>query len=510
MGFDFSIILYLLSDDTTFRTNISMKESLPVQGCQVWDSGLPLPEVCYILQSEQYLAEPELWNHRIVLCSGWIDEKLMAESLAHIVCVSRQLSLNDLSVLFQRAAGRYYEWKIRLQALLCRRESLDSVLTSLEETWKIYSCISTESMQILGQSAHFSDYNSWLDKERDVSLSLVNDLVADEDFRAAAGRKGTFLYYGMHNDWSYCFNFISGEAYTARLIASARDHQQHYGVQFLVQSLGESMMDVYEEYLVDRIDSTTQKEFRELVRRILANEPVRESEIRQVLSYYKWESGQNYQVILFRFLPWTGGRKVGAAYYPAQIRKLFTDSQVLDLDDVFLCIRNVSDVSASAEEYQSKLPYFLRETLCKAGISNVFHDFRMLRRYYLEAGNALALGGRLDNTLWYYPFSSYVMPYILEQCTRELQPDQLYHPAVGKLQIYDSQNGTHLLDTLIAFLDLKQNITHTAAKLEIHRTSLLARLDRIQKLTRADLDDPQTCLHLQLSAELMRLEQPVR
>ncbi len=506
MGFDFGILLYILSESTTFRTNILTDASIPVQEYRIWEGGLPLPGICYILNSAKYLEEPELWNHRLVMCSGWLSEDVIQSSGAYLVCVSPQLSVNDLSAVFQNAVRRYYEWKIGLQAMLCRRDSLDDVLSYMEEKWKIGSCISTESMQILGRSARFTEYNDWLDQEQGVSLTLVNDLIADEDFRQAAGRQGAFCYYGMHDDWSYCYNFISGEVYSARLIASAPDHRQHYGILFLVQSLGDSMRDVYEEYLVERIDSSARKEFGDVVTRLIGNTAVRETEIRHILSACKWEGEQNFQVILFRFLPWTGGRKVGPAYYPAQIRKLFRDSQVIDMGDEFVCIRNVTDVSASTGEYQTKLPYFLRETLCKAGISNVFHNFRLLRRYYLEADNALVLGGRLDNTLWYYPFSSYVMPYILEQCTRDLAPGQLYHPAISQLQTYDAANGTHLLETLIIFLEKKQSITHTAAQLQIHRTSLLARIDRIEKLTKADLDDPLTCLHLQFSAELMKLE----
>ena len=506
MGIDLGIILLDIGKNTTFHTNISSSAELYVQNCTIWESGLPQPGVCYILSSAQFEEEPELWHNRIVLCSGRVAEEVMQSSQAHLVCFSPQLSASELLYMVQNAIRRYFEWKIALQQMLCQRETTDRLLTHLEDTWQIYSCISTDAMHIIGASAHFADYNDWLDQKDGVSLALVNDLVADEDFHKASTAPGAFLYYGMHEDWSYCYNFISGNTYSARLIACAADHAQHFGIMALVRSFGDSMKDVYEEYLYSRFDSVIQKDFEDVVTRQLKGMPVRDADIHRVLVNIKWEDRQNFQVILLRLLPWAGGRHVGISYYPTQIQKLFRDGRIIDLKDRFICIRNVEDGEDVQREYSEKLPYFLRETLCKAGISNVFHDFRALSRHYLEAENALILGERQNSTLWYYLFSNYQLPYILDQATRDLFPEQLYHPAVGILRSYDLQNGTHLLQTLQVFVQLRQNITHAAAQLQVHRTSLLARLERIRHLTEVDLDDPAVCLHLLLSFELMKRE----
>lgn len=510
MGINLGIILFDIEKSTTFHTNIETDTGLSVENCIIWESGLPQPDVCYILNSAQYLEEPGLWNHRIVFCSGRLPDDVLQQSEAFLVCFSPQLSPAELLYMVQNAIRHFFEWKISFQGMLCRRETTDALLTHLEDSWQVYSCISTESMHIIGVSAHFPDYNDWLDQQDGVSLSLVNDLVADEDFHRASGASGAFLYCGMQEDWSYCYNFISGETYSARLIASAADHDRHFGLLALIRSFGESMEDVYEEYLYSRFDSMIQKDFEEVVTRQLKGMPVRDADIHRVLANIKWEDHQNFQIILIRLLPWAGGRHVGISYYPTQIQKLFRDSRVIDMKDRFICIRNMTDEAEPQSEYSEKLPYFLRETLCKAGISNIFHDFRGLNRHYLEAENALILGERYDNMLWYYPFSNYQIPYILDQATHDLLPEELYHPAVGVLRGYDGENGTRLLDTLRVFIQFRQNITHTAVRLQIHRTSLLARLERIRSLTAVNLDDPSVCLHLLLSFELMKREMPRR
>ena len=506
MGINLGIILFDIEKNTTFHTNISIDAALLFTNCVIWESGLPQQDVCYIISSAQYADEPELWNNRIVLCSGRLGAEQMRNSSAHLVCFSPQLSASEILYMVQNAIRHFYEWKISLQGMLCRRDTTDALLTHLEESWGVYSCISTDAMHIIGVSAHFAEYNDWLDQKDGVSLALVNDLVADEDFHKASSARGSFVYYGMHEDWSYCYNFISGNSYSARLIACAADHGRHFGLQALVTSFGESMEDVYEEYLYSRFDSVVQKDFEDVVSRQLKGMPVRDGDIHRVLANLKWEDCRNFQVILLRLLPWVGGRHVGISYYPTQIQKLFRDGRVVDLKDRFICIRNIRNTDNIQGEYSEKLPYFLRETLCKAGISNVFHDFRALNRHYLEAENALILGERQNSTLWYYMFANYQIPYILDQATRDLFPEQLYHPAIEILRTYDDRNGTHLLETLRVFITRRQNITHTASELEIHRTSLLARLERIRQLTEADLDDPSVSLHLMLSFELMKRE----
>ena len=58
---------------------------------------------------------------------------------------------------------------------------------------------------------------------------------------------------------------------------------------------------------------------------------------------------------------------------------------------------------------------------------------------------------------------------------------------------------------MIFFLRERHSITYTAKLLDIHRTTLLVRLDRIRQLTGIDLDDYETCLYLMISFEIRKI-----
>lgn len=499
------ILIYSLSLDTTIRTNVDGKRDFPVESYEIWEKGMPRNGVLYIVEKDRLLADLTIWRKKFVLCTGWLEEEEIREQKLDWVCVSGLIRPQDIVNQIQRVFCQYYQWYIRLETMVRKRESLSDLLDDLEETYRIYGCIATQSMRLVGISSQFDSHNSWVEGQDMVKLSMVNELVADEDFQNAAREDDVFLYYNTRQEWYYCFNFkIDGE-YQARMLVCTEDHRQAPGVEALLRDFGQCVSDVYEEYFRQGGQIQNGQEIYEMVCSLIRGVTVNVNDIRRMLSRYHWEVNHEYQVLLFQFQEGASGG-VGMAYYKSQIRKLFHDCYVVEEADRFICIRNLSRSEEGSRNYEETVPYFLRETLCKAGISGVFRDFRWLHWYCLEAERALNVGERTDSTKWYYFFPKYVVPYMMEQCIQELTAEQVCHPALAVLRDYDSRNETHLLESLRIYLRERQNITHTAELLEVHRTTLLVRLERIRQLTGIDLNDYETCLHLMLSFEIRKLE----
>ena len=60
-----------------------------------------------------------------------------------------------------------------------------------------------------------------------------------------------------------------------------------------------------------------------------------------------------------------------------------------------------------------------------------------------------------------------------------------------------------LYDTLRTYLDLERGANRTAAALSIHKNTLFYRLHKLEEMLTADLEDPLTRLHLQLSFRIL-------
>ena len=77
------------------------------------------------------------------------------------------------------------------------------------------------------------------------------------------------------------------------------------------------------------------------------------------------------------------------------------------------------------------------------------------------------------------------------------------HPGLPRL--LDSDGAQVLVDTLETYLDLAGNAHATAERLQLHRTTLYYRLQRVEQLAGTDLKDGHERLCLHLALKLARL-----
>lgn len=75
---------------------------------------------------------------------------------------------------------------------------------------------------------------------------------------------------------------------------------------------------------------------------------------------------------------------------------------------------------------------------------------------------------------------------------------------LGPLLVSDG-DGT-LLHTLEVYLDEESSATMAAARLKVHRNTILNRIDRLKTLLTVDLDDPEERLAVQLACRVIRLK----
>jgi DNA-binding PucR family transcriptional regulator len=78
-------------------------------------------------------------------------------------------------------------------------------------------------------------------------------------------------------------------------------------------------------------------------------------------------------------------------------------------------------------------------------------------------------------------------------------------PFVPALRLLLDEQQADLFHTLETYLDDGGNSVQTARTLDIHRSTLNYRLERIKEICACDLSDPATRLNLQVALKLLRL-----
>lgn len=140
------------------------------------------------------------------------------------------------------------------------------------------------------------------------------------------------------------------------------------------------------------------------------------------------------------------------------------------------------------------------------GVSNPCQLLRDYRRGMLEASEALQMGQNLKQGGGVTAFSDLgAYRYLYKIARMEEVADDQYQKDVIRLVEYDRRKGGDLLDTLETFLECAGNLTETSRKLDIHRNTLIQRLERMQALCETDLQERANWLALQLALKVYRL-----
>jgi len=143
--------------------------------------------------------------------------------------------------------------------------------------------------------------------------------------------------------------------------------------------------------------------------------------------------------------------------------------------------------------------------LLAAGIGSLCHAVGDYQRSYAEAREALEVGQCLYQDGGCAHFNELgAYRYIYKFAQTDTLHDQ-YQKQIDLIVEYDRRKRTNLLETLEIYLECGGNVAKTSGQLDVHRNTLLQRLERLQKLCDLDLEQCQHRLPLLIALKVYRL-----
>jgi len=159
---------------------------------------------------------------------------------------------------------------------------------------------------------------------------------------------------------------------------------------------------------------------------------------------------------------------------------------------VLLCNRRILENDSGFNQVLS----WLSQISYGVGISNDFFEITdipvMFHQAYVALTDGINEAGAVNH------FKDHVMTYLIDLIKKE-DENVLAHPLLNALSNYDAHHGSRLYETLFVFLKNERRLSETAAELNIHRSTLIHRLERIKELLTVSLDDFETRTHLLLA-----------
>lgn len=163
-------------------------------------------------------------------------------------------------------------------------------------------------------------------------------------------------------------------------------------------------------------------------------------------------------------------------------------------------------------ELPEKQVHFLR-SLCEgrgydAVLSNAYYNLQDTPRVVNQASDCFQLAkpaGKRGQLIFY---RDHMAQQLMHFVMSEMPGETLLHPMVRKLQSYDQQNDTDLLETFKVYLNNRCNAAETSSQLHMHRNTLLNRVKRIEEILGQSSFDSWTLRRtLLLSIDYLYLEE---
>lgn len=163
-------------------------------------------------------------------------------------------------------------------------------------------------------------------------------------------------------------------------------------------------------------------------------------------------------------------------------------------------------IQKNREQVMRILSERLRQISYCGGSSGEFFSISDVGNMLQQAKISLKNGtGRAGNI---HLFEDAVIPYLVTML-KKIECGIPIHPCIGILRDYDLRNGNRLYETLYSYLKNERKISDTLMDLNIPRSTLLNRLQRINEVLPISLDHPETRLHILLSYMLDNHSKPI-
>lgn len=160
---------------------------------------------------------------------------------------------------------------------------------------------------------------------------------------------------------------------------------------------------------------------------------------------------------------------------------------------------NMTQGRITHKEFRRNMCVIIRESLLHIGVSDEFCNLLHFPDYLKQAEIALTYSHEEDTMIWYNEFKDNALRYWLTRGLGQLSFRTIRAGELALLKKYDQENTTDLYITLKTYLLCERKSTLTAQILDIHRSTLPHRLDRITELTGLNLEDFKTRLYLLMS-----------
>lgn len=414
----------------------------------------------------------------------------------------------DIFNTMQAILDRFISWEGRMQRLQSEGAHISEMVEESIPLLENRITICDFELNILATCEYDEDH-----PEAGVYLSNrlervpTYDIPSILDGRSSAIRnREPYFYNAPEGKETYCINFYLGDTYFGSCSLQA--------VIRPLTSLDLKLFQIFAGFVRDALALQTRTMGNQVVltravfEQLLDGLPISQSEMSHALKMIELNMGEGS----IASCKWCcvviqnshRGRVLPERYLCDTVESILPNATAIIYGDAVVAFCLIGGADHRVSEICSPLEAYLADMGFKAGISRTFLNPFHARSFYRQALCAIEMGFERDPDLDWYLFGSYALEYMLQQCCGEFDTELLVPPELVRLYRKNLPDVDYV-KTLKVFLDNDCRIAKTATDLYLHRSTLVKRLEKIERFV--NLDDAERRLYLRLCLHLPDIEQ---
>ncbi len=441
-----------------------------------------LDDHVYVCSADHLPDEAVIGDDVLLICLGDAPQLELFEKRCGVLSVSGDEDIFRVFNTVQEIFNRYEAWETELNAILRRGASVQELLEASREifgnpmllTGADFSYLGfTERDCLEGRLGLRLDRPNFDPDLMEVFLSL-HELATD--IREP-------LLLDLMGRSTLSVNLFDMDEYLGCITVFGEFRGFHSSDIQLCQFLAEI---IRQAFLLKPHLAGDRSSVRNAIRDMLCGQPLNREQ-RGVLRRY----GSHGEMVCAVFQPEPESGTLPGGYLSSLIEQQFRDSLAFEYEARVTAL-------IPAEQADAGLPALLRKLRQVCGISHRLSDLQEASFAYYQASSALDAGLRIHPGQSTYLFEDYILPLLLRNSTAHIPARYFYSEGLARLSAHDESSPVSYIDTLRTYLDSNMSVAATARALNLHRSSLIDRLERIGQILGCDLEDPGERLAIQI------------
>jgi hypothetical protein len=449
------------------------------------------PNHLYIALAERLPHRPEIGEGVVIVCCGDSMQLTYYRERCCLLMIREQADILRIVNLVHNIYDRYDAWDQRLYGILSSTASIREMLECSGEVFANPLFVIDSDFRVIADAS----YKGMLAAQ--VDLAAIAEFLRLHELSMEVHDP---LLLNLLDTSTLNINLFRMDEYIGCLTIDYRSRPHRPSDIPLAKHLADMVIQAMQKY--SAATGNERKVLRQALRDAVSGLPPTPE---QQLAIER--STMNHEYVCVKMVVGSRYGKLPIGYLANEMENALGKSSAIVFDDSVVGFVQLGDTSQALTE---RLRGLIDSLDVNVGTSDAFSNLYEASQYYRQAAAALEIGLLIDPQLSLFAFQDYALFKLIVNSVGELPLEMYLTAGLRRLLEHDAKSQISYVETLRTYLNSNMSVSRTAAKLFLHRSTMLERIERIKRELGTDMTEADERLRIQVLLKAMQVHEQIR